>query len=205
MTAAPGRAILGGMKAVVATVLAVLLAVPARAEEPRFDLGFARPGMSEEEFRAAAWPPGVTVVCSHEKDRPEELERNGFALPKGLARIGASRCGLFTEEGGNWRPHRLTLAGGPAEVWGLFIPEGGTQRLVQICLTQWAGAFDTLADSWSERFGPPTDRRPKLARWSNARNDAVIIQDGTGNLQAYVIDNRLQAVMHGRVRQLPRR
>lgn len=184
----------------------LLLAAPAAAEDKEFDLGFARPGMMQGQFRFGAWPAGVKVICSDDKDRPEDLDKAGFALPKGIARMGASRCGLFAEDKAGWRPYRLEVAGWSTEVWGLFFPDGGTPRLVQLYLAQPAEAFESLYRAWADRFGPPAEKRARLARWGNARNDATIIHDGGPDLHAYLVDNRLQASMNARMHQpAPRR
>lgn len=179
--------------------LLLVLAGPAWAEDKPFDLGFARPGMMQGQFRFGAWPAGVKVFCSDDKDRPEELDKAGFALPKGIARLGASRCGLFIEDG-VWRSYRPELAGWSTELWAMFFPDAaGTPRLVQLYLAQPKEAFEALATAWTTRFGPPGERRPRLVRWSNPRNDAAIIADGGPEVQAYLVDNRLQAAINARM------
>lgn len=189
------------VRAVLFAALLLLAPAAGRAEDLEFDLGFARPGMMQGQFRFAAWPAGVKVFCSDDKDRPDELDKAGFTLPKGIARLGASRCGLFRDAGG-WKPHRLEVAGWSTEIWGLFAPDAaGTQRLVQLYLAQPKDAFDSLYAAWTERFGPPVEKRSRLARWSNARNDAAIIHDGGAELQAYVIDNKLQAALNARMKR----
>lgn len=202
MTDARRHAIIARMRALAIAAALVLLAPAALAEDREYDLGFARPGMMQGQFRYGAWPAGVKVFCSDDKDRPEELDKAGFALPKGIARMGASRCGLFAEDKDGWRPYRLETAGWSTELWGLFFPDGaGTPRLVQLYLTQPAEAFDSLYRAWTDKLGPPTEKRAKLARWSNARNDAAIIHDGGASLHAYLVDNRLQAAMNARMQQ----
>lgn len=189
----------------VATLLAVLLALAAPsafAADKEFDLGFARPGMMQGQFRFAAWPAGVKVFCSDDKDRPEELDKAAFILPKGIARLGASRCGLFTQDEKGWRQYRLEVAGWSTEIWGMFFPDGaGTPRLVQLFLKQPKDSFETLRSYFADRFGPPMEQHARLARWSNPTNDAAIIEDGGKSLHAYVIDNKLQAVLNGRMSQ----
>lgn len=201
MTAVRFCDILKHMKA--ATILAALLALavsPAGAADQEFDLGFARPGMMQNQFRAAAWPAGVKVFCSNDQDRPHHWDQDHFDLPKGISRLGASRCGLFTLDGAEWRLYRLDVAGWSTDVWGMFFPDGsGTPRLVQLLLKQPKDAFAPLAAHFAAHFGEPQERSSHLARWGNASNDATIIEDGDGKLRAYVIDNRLQAAMNTRM------
>lgn len=194
------------MKVVSLAALALLIATPSLAAEQEFDLGFARPGMMQGQFRFGAWPAGVKVFCSDDKDRPAELDKAAFTLPKGIARMGASRCGLFAKDDTGWRPYQLAVAGQPTDVWGMFFPDrSGQPRLVQLFLKQPKEAFDTLADYLAGRFGAPMERTRRLVRWSNPANDAAIIEDGGNHLHAYVIDNRLQASMNTRMSHQPAR
>lgn len=188
----------------VAAIAAALLlaATSAFAADKEFDLGFARPGMMQGQFRFAAWPAGVKVFCSDDKDRPEELDKAAFVLPKGIVKLGASRCGLFTKDDGGWRQYRLEVAGWSTEIWGMFFPDGaGSPRLVQLFIKQPKESFGTLSAHFASRFGPPLESNARLARWSNPTNDAAIIEDGGASLHAYVIDNKLQATMNGRMSQ----
>lgn len=190
------------MKVAYIAVALVLAATSAFAADKEFDLGFARPGMMQGQFRFAAWPAGVKVFCSDDKDRPEELDKSAFLLPKGIARAGATRCGLFLKDDAGWRQYRLEVAGWSTEVWGMFFPDGaGQPRLVQLFLKQPRDAFETLSAHFASRFGTPLESKARLARWSNPTNDAAIIEDGGTNLHAYVIDNRLQATMNTRMSQ----
>lgn len=203
MTGAHFRDILMCMKVAALAALVAVSPLAAFAADKEFDLGFARPGMMQGQFRFGAWPAGVKVFCSDDKDRPEELDKAAFALPKGIARMGATRCGLFAKDEAGWRQHRLEVAGWSTEVWGMFFPDGsGTPRLVQLFLTQPKEAFDGLAAHFAARFGAPLEKKPRLARWSNPGNDAAIIEDGGKALHAYVIDNRLQAAMNTRMSQI---
>ncbi|MBC7906256.1 MAG: hypothetical protein H7Y60_05850 [Rhodospirillaceae bacterium] len=194
------------MKVAAALTALLLAATPAFAADKEFDLGFARPGMMQGQFRFGAWPAGVKVFCSDDKDRPEELDKAAFLLPKGIARLGASRCGLFAKDDAGWRQYRLEVAGWSTEVWGMFFPDGaGQPRLVQLFLKQPKESFETLSTHFAGRFGPPKESKARLARWSNSTNDAAIIEDGGTNLHAYVIDNRLQESMNVRMSQHPTR
>lgn len=190
------------MKVAALAVALLVAATSAFAADKEFDLGFARPGMMQGQFRFAAWPAGVKVFCSDDKDRPEELDKSAFLLPKGIARLGATRCGLFAKDDTTWRQYRLEVAGWSTEIWGMFFPDGsGQNRLVQLFIKQPKDSFETLSAHFTDRFGPPLERTRRLARWSNPTNDAAIIEDGGTNLHAYVIDNRLQQSMNTRMSQ----
>ncbi|MBC7953214.1 MAG: hypothetical protein H7Z12_15510 [Rhodospirillaceae bacterium] len=190
------------MKVAALTAALLLAAASAFAADKEFDLGFARPGMMQGQFRFAAWPAGVKVFCSDDKDRPEELDKAAFVLPKGIVKLGASRCGLFTKDENGWRQYRLEVAGWSTEIWGMFFPDGaGSPRLVQLFIKQPKESFATLSAHFASRFGPPLESNARLARWSNSTNDAAIIEDGGTTLHAYVIDNKLQQSMNGRMSQ----
>jgi hypothetical protein len=204
MTGAAIRDMVINMKlAIIASVFA-LLASPAWATD--LDLGFARPGMTADEFRAHTWPDGVTVRCSGEDDLPPESETVRLSVPRPVARLGGTRCGLFTRDGGGWRTYELDVAGNGAEVWGKFFPDrDGTLRLVQFLIKQPPQAFDTLADFFTDRFGSPQSRAAGLARWETDSAEATIIEDGGRTLLAFIIDTRLQAALNTRMSHQPRR
>lgn len=197
------RDIVGAMKSAAAALLLALLAQPAWAAD--LDLGFARPGMTADEFRAAAWPAGVSVRCSGEDDLPPESETVRLSVPRPVARLGGTRCGLFTHDDDGWHTYDLEVAGTGAEVWGKFFPDhDGTLRLVQFVIKQPPQAFDALAGFFAERFGPPQTRQSGLARWETASAEAAIIEDGGRNLLAFIIDTRLQAALNARISHQPR-
>lgn len=191
------------MKIAPVSVLLALLAPAAWAGE--FDLGFARPGMTLDEFRAFAWPDGVSVRCTGEDDLPPESDTVRLTVPRPVARLGGQRCGLFTKDGANWQTYGVDIAGTPAEVWGKFFPDrDGTPRLVQLLLKQPPAAFAPLVEYFVERFGAPMLRKKGLARWEGEGAEASIIDDGGRTLLAYVIDTRLQAAMNARAGHQPR-
>jgi len=187
------------------SLISALAFTPAMAAAQQLDLGFARPGMSLSEFKAFSWPHGVTVRCSGEDDLPPESETVRLAVPRPIAKLGGLRCGLFSQDNGNWRTHGFQLAGSPSEVWGKFFPDrDGTPRLVQLLIKQPNKGFDALADHFASRLGQPQTRDRKLARWETAEAEAVIIHDGSPTLLAYVIDTRLQAQLNTRMTTQPR-
>lgn len=187
------------------TAALLLLCAPA-AWAVELDLGFARPGMTLDEFRASAWPEGVSVRCSGEADLPPESDTVRLSVPDPVARLGGTRCGLFRREDANWVTAPLPVAGADAEVWGKFFPDhSGTPRLVHLLLRQPPQAFDQLADYFTERFGPPESRRAKLARWQTDDAEATIIEDGGKAMLAFIIDTKLQAMLNARMSHQPRR
>lgn len=192
------------MKVAVAALFLTLLAPAGWASD--LDLGFAHPGMTLEEFRAASWPAGSAVRCSGEADLPPESESVRLAVPDPVARLGGTRCGLFTRDDGGWRIAGLDVAGSEAEVWGKFFPDrAGTPRLVHLVIRQQPEAFAALAGHFTERFGPPEIHRAGLARWHTAEAEATIIDDGGKKMLAVIIDTRLQAMLNARTSHQPRR
>lgn len=186
---------------ILCALVVMLAALPVRAEDGRFDLGFARPGMEQAQFRAHGWGEGQ-VICSNDADHPGDVD---FSLPKGVARVGAVRCGLYAQDnGGHWQPSPVGIAGWPGEVRALFLPDStGTPRLVQLKLSLPAAAFDDVARAWDRLFGLPSFRRDQLVHWSTQNNDAAIIGDGGGRVYAYVLDNDLHASANRRLGQMP--
>lgn len=192
------------MKVALIAALLTLLAPAAGAFE--LDLGFAHPGMTLEEFRASAWPQGVVVRCSGEVDLPPESDTVRLSVPSPIARLGGTRCGLFTRHDSGWQPTQMPLAGTGAEIWGKFFPDRvGTPRLVQLLIKQPAQAFAPLVEHFSERFGPPEQRQRNLARWQSPEAEATIIEDGGKTLLAFIIDTKLQAALNARMSHQPRR
>lgn len=197
MTAAADRDILHRMK--VATLASLLILASASAWGADLDLGFAHPGMSVEEFRASSWPPGIAVRCSGEADLPPESDSVRLTVPQPVARLGGTRCGLFHQQDGAWKPSRLTMAGGETEVWGKFFPDRtGTSRLVQLVLKQPASGFAALAAHLTEHFGEPDENTSRLVRWQTDEAEATIIDDGSKNLLVFIIDTRLQSALNAR-------
>lgn len=176
---------------------------PAWAGDATFDLGFAQPGMAQAQFREFG-RDGRQVICSDEADHPREVD---FSVSKGVARVGAIRCGLFARDAeGQLRPQTHVVAGWPAEVWALFLPDSaGTARLVHLKLNLPAAAFDDLARDWNQSLGLPTYRRDKVVHWSTARSDAMIIGEGDASVHAYVMDNDLHDSANRRLGQMPAR
>ncbi|MBR9972971.1 hypothetical protein [Magnetospirillum sulfuroxidans] len=193
------------MRSLLCALVLLVTALPLRAEERSFDLGFAHPGMEQSQFRAGQWADG-RVICSNDADYPPEVE---FTLPKGVARVGAVRCGLYSQDqAAHWHIMPAIMAGWPGEVWAMFIPdEAGALRLVQLKLVLPEAAFDDLAQSWGQLFGLPSFRRDQVVHWTNARNDAAIIGDSGGGayVHAYLLDNALHTSANRRLGQMPAR
>lgn len=195
--------ILCAMKVASIAALLSLLAFGAQAAD--MDLGFARPGMTLDQFRAGPWPNGVHVRCSGEADLPPESETVRLSVPAPVARLGGTRCGLFHRHGGAWSMSPLPMAGTEAEVWGKFFPDqSGTPRLLHLILRLPPQAFDQIADFLTERFGEPELRQSRLARWQSDEAEAAIIEDGGKAMLAFVIDTKLQAALNQRVSHQPR-
>ncbi len=185
------------MKVAVTAALLALSAPAAWAFD--LDLGFAHPGMTLEEFRAVPWPAGTSVRCSGEADLPPESDNVRLSVPGPVARLGGTRCGLFSQDAAGWHTIGLPLAGADAEVWAKFFPDrDGTPRLLHLILQQPAAAFGPLSRHFTEQFGPADLHRDGLARWQTAEAEATIIADGGPSLLAFVIDTRLQAALHAR-------
>lgn len=175
----------------------------AWAEDKSFDLGFAQPGMAQAQFRDYGWNDR-RVVCSNDADHPREVD---FSVAKGVARVGAVRCGLFAaDESGQLRPQPYQVAGWPAEIWALFLPDAaGTPRLVHLKLNLPAAAFDDLARDWNKALGLPTYRRDKVVHWSSSQSDVMIVGEGDSQVQVYVMDNAMHDSANRRLGQMPAR
>jgi len=191
------------MRKILGALAMMVLPWSAWAEERIVDLGFAQPGMAQAQFRDFGWN-GRQVICSDEANHPREVD---FSVSKGVARVGAIRCGLFAaDSAGQLRPHPHMVAGWPAEIWALFLPDAaGTPRLVHLKLNLPAAAFDDLAKEWAHELGLPTYRRDKVVHWSNSRSDAMIVGDGDTQVHAYVMDNDLHDSANRRLGQMPAR
>lgn len=197
------RDILRAMKVAFTAALLCLLAPAAWAGD--MDLGFARPGMTLDEFRAGPWPKDLSVRCSGEADLPPESDTVRLSVPGPVARMGGTRCGLFRQSGTGWSTAPLTVAGHDAEVWGKFIPDqGGKPRLLHLVLRMAPAAFDQVADFFTERLGPPESRRGHVVRWQDDDSEATVIEDGSKSMLAFVIDTRLQAMLNRRVGHQPK-
>lgn len=191
------------MKVAFTAALLTLLASAAGAAD--MDLGFARPGMTLDQFRASSWPQGISVRCSGEADLPPESDSVRLSVPAPVARLGGTRCGLFSHNGSGWHTTTLAVAGTAAEIWGKFFPDqAGTPRLVQLLIRQPPQAFDQLADFFTERFGPPELRQDRLARWQTPEAEATVIEDGGKAMLAFIIDTKLQTALNARMSHQPR-
>lgn len=190
------------MRVLIRALVLLFIALPAQAEERSFDLGFARPGMEQAHFRDSPHEGGGRVLCSNDSDLPGDLD---LKPPKGVARVGAVRCGFYAQDqAAHWHPAPFSVAGWPGEMWAVFLPDQtGTQRLVQIKLVLPGGAFDDVARSWDRMFGLPSFRRGQTVHWTSDRNDAAIIGDGGAKVHAYVMDNDLHSSANRRLGQLP--
>ncbi|AVM75307.1 hypothetical protein [Magnetospirillum gryphiswaldense] len=190
------------MRVLIRALVLLFIALPAQAEDGGFDLGFARPGMEQAHFRDSHQEGGGRVLCSNDPGLPADLD---LKPPKGVARVGAVRCGFYAQDqSAHWHPAPLSVAGWPGEMWAVFLPDQtGTQRLVQIKLVLPSGAFDDLARSWDRMFGLPSFRRGQTVHWTSDRNDAAIIGDGGAKVHAYVMDNDLHSSANRRLGQLP--
>lgn len=204
MTNGSDRDILYRMK--IAFTAALLAALAPAAWAAEMDLGFARPGMTLDQFRAGPWPEGVGVRCSGEADLPPESDTVRLSVPDPIARLGGTRCGLFRRDGAAWVTAPLSVAGADGEIWGKFFPDpAGTPRLVHLLIRQTPANFQALADAFTERFGAPELRDAHLARWQGEEAEATIIEDGATMMLAFVIDTRLQAILNARTSHQPRR
>lgn len=184
---------------------AVLALMAPGAWAADLDLGFARPGMTLDQFRDGGWPQGVAVRCSGEADLPPESDNVRLSVPAPVARLGGTRCGLFSRDGTGWRPTTLPLAGSAAEIWAKFFPDqSGTPRLLHLVMRLPPDAFDGVAAHFTEHFGPPASRQGKLARWQTPEAEATVIEDGAKAMLAFIIDTRLQAALNQRVSHQPR-
>lgn len=185
---------------------ALLAALAPAAWAADMDLGFARPGMTLEQFRAGPWPEGIGVRCSGEADLPPESDTVRLSVPDPIARLGGTRCGLFRRDGAAWATAPLNVAGADGEIWGKFFPDpAGTPRLVHLLIRQTPANFAALADFFAARLGPPELREARLARWQNTEAEATIIEDGGKMMLAFIIDTRLQAFLNARTSHQPRR
>lgn len=187
-------------------VLALLAAAPAAAAERAFDLGFARPGMMQGQFRFGAWPPGMAILCSDDPDLPKDLGRQ-FYMPKQMLDLGATRCALMAvDDKGVWKPAARKISGIPLEMAATFAPDlQGTRRLVQLFLTGPREAYAGLVRHFVSRFGPPLNESERLVHWQSERGEALVMHEEGDTVLAMLIDSKLQEAMNQRLEQATKR
>ena len=190
--------------------VAILAAVPARAAEREaeraFDLGFARPGMMQGQFRFGAWPPGMAIRCSDDPDLPKDLDRLLF-MPKPMLDLGATRCALLAvDDKGAWKPAARKISGIPLEMAATFAPDmQGTRRLVQLFLTGPREAYAGLVRHFVSRFGPPLNESERLVHWQTPQAEALVMHEEGDTVLAMLIDSKLQEAMNQRLEQATKR
>jgi hypothetical protein len=186
-------------------LFAVLLftATAATAAEPEFDLGFARPGMMQGQFRFAAWPPGMAVYCSDDPDRPGTLGRL-LVLPHQIQNLGGTRCALLSVDDKNvWSPAKRKIAGQPSQMTATFAPDAsGTRRLVQIFVEFPQPGFADMRKFLAGRFGQPVDELPNLVRWRTSKQEAVLVHEDGDGAMLIMLDLRLQAAMDAKMQAI---
>jgi hypothetical protein len=195
------------MQKMIALVLAlVLAALPAWAAEREFDLGFARPGMMQGQFRFGAWPPGMAIYCSDDPDLPKDLGRLLF-MPKQMLDLGATRCSLMAvDEKGGWNVARRKIAGHPVEMSATFAPDlQGTRRLVQLFMNAPREGYAGMVRHFVARFGAPTSESERMVHWQTARNEALVMHEEGDTVLAMLIDTKLQEAMNQRLEQMTKR
>lgn len=194
------------MLKIIALLAAMLAAAPALAEEREFDLGFARPGMMQGQFRFGAWPPGMAIYCSDDPDLPRDLGRLLF-MPKQMLDLGATRCALMAvDDKGGWRIAKRKIAGHPVEMSATFAPDmQGTRRLVQLFITAPREGYAGLVRHFVARFGPPTEDTERLVHWVSPRNEALVMHEEGDTALAMLIDIKLQDAMNEKLNQVTKR
>lgn len=189
-------------------ILAALLlaALPAAAAEREFDLGWARPGMMQGQFRFGAWPPGMAIRCSDDPDLPKELDRLLF-MPKPMLDLGATRCALLAvDDKGNWKPAQRRIAGIPLEMSATFAPDlQGTRRLTQLFITGPREGYAGLVRHFVARFGPPLNETERLVHWQTDRAEALVMHEEGETILGMLIDSKLQDAMNQKLEQLTKR
>ncbi|CAA7621230.1 hypothetical protein [Magnetospirillum sp. UT-4] len=188
------------MRRFLPALLLLLCAQPAAAADKNYDLGFARPGMMQGQFRFAAWPAGMNVYCSDDPDRPGTLGRL-LALPGQMVSVGASRCALLSvDDKGVWSQAARKVAGHPARMTATFGPDrAGTSRLVQFFMEVPRAGYEDVGKFLVGRFGPPTEQGDSMLRWRNARQEAVLVHEGAESALLIMIDLALQEAMNSRM------
>jgi hypothetical protein len=178
----------------------LLLSIPAMAAEKDLDLGFARPGMMQGQFRYAAWPPGMSIYCSDDPDKPGTLGRL-LAMPNQMQGFGATRCALLSIDDKNvWSPAKRKIAGHPAQLTATFGPDAaGTRRLVQLFIEFPKDGFADMAKFLTARFGPAQEDGANLVRWRTTKQEAVLIHEDGDTGLLMMMDLQLQAAMDARM------
>lgn len=178
-------------------VLLALVAVPAVAAEREFDLGWARPGMMQGQFRFGAWPPGMAIRCSDDPDLPKDLGQLLY-MPKPMMDLGATRCALMkVDDKGAWKPAQRKIAGIPLEMSATFAPDmQDTRRLVQLFMTGPREAYAGLVRHFVARFGPPTTENERLVHWQTARHEALVMHEEGETVLGMLVDTKLQEAMN---------
>jgi len=191
---------------VMVTALMVLASVPALATEREFDLGWARPGMMQGQFRFGAWPPGMAVRCSDDADLPKDLAQLLY-MPKPMMDLGATRCALMkVDDKGVWKPAQRKIAGIPLEMSATFAPDmQDTRRLVQLFMTGPRESYAGLVRHFVARFGPPTTENERLVHWQTARNEALVMHEEGETVLGMLVDTKLQESMNQRLEEARKR
>lgn len=180
-------------------VLAALAVAPA-AQARDFDLGFARTGMMLGQLRFAAWPPGMTVFCSDDADRPREVDRL-LSLPRQLSDLGAVRCALLkVDDAGKYKPATRKIGGFPVEISATFGPDPqGTKRLVQLHLQGPREGYDGLVAHFTSRLGKPAETGERFVRWTDPAAEALVMHDEGDTAMGVLVDQRMQDAMNGKL------
>lgn len=187
---------------VMLTVLVVLVSVPAWAGEREFDLGWARPGMMQGQFRFGAWPPGMAIRCSDDPDLPKDLGQLLY-MPKPMMDLGATRCALMkVDDKGMWKPAQRKIAGIPLEMSATFAPDmQDTRRLVQLFMTGPREAYAGLVRHFVARFGPPRDETERMVHWQSAHGEALVMHEEGETVLGMLVDTKLQEAMNQRLEE----
>lgn len=194
------------LKMILAALALLAAAMPARAAEREFDLGFARPGMMQGQFRFGAWPPGMAIRCSDDPDLPKDLDRLLF-MPKPMLDLGATRCALLAvDDKGVWKPAGRKIAGFPLEMAATFAPDmQGTRRLVQLFLTGPREAYAGMVRHFVSRFGPPLNETERLVHWQTPHAEALVMHEEGDTVLGMLIDSKLQDATNQRLEQATKR
>lgn len=181
--------------AAIAALAAVTLAPAAEARD--FDLGFARTGMLLGQLRFAAWPPGLTVFCSDDQDRPREVDRL-LSLPRQMVDMGAVRCALLkVDEAGKYKAATRKIGGQPVEISATFGPDpAGAKRLVQLFLQAPREGYDGLVAHFTSRLGKPSETGERFVRWTDPTAEALVMHDEGDTAMGMLVDLRMQDAMN---------
>jgi hypothetical protein len=181
----------------------LLLSMPALAADKEFDLGFARPGMMQGQFRFGAWPPGMAVYCSDDPDKPASLGKL-LAMPQQMTNLGATRCALLSvDDKGGWSQAKRKVAGQPGQMAATFGPDaGGTKRLVQLFIEFPRAGFPDLGKFLTSRFGAPQDQGDTLIRWKTPKQEAILVHEDGDTATLMLFDLALQAQMDAKMQAI---